>query len=223
MIKIISIVRSKISDLFSDNIIELSLLIHFGINTGLKNQFALLAITKLNAKKSTFLKSIITLFLISQKLEIQASFFLFIFQIFCSSKKLKDRKTVEKAFWSFIITDGLFFTTDFPIFTDFLYFFIIYCFAHSLFKENSFPQFLATNVIFLSNIFYFLICYWPYIHFLIIFKLSMIFRTLLKIGFGIFTIILVQKMIQTKTIIVRKYFHFLAFFLFVFLILEEVF
>lgn len=150
------------------------------------------------------------------------AFFLFLFTQFCRSGKMRDRPPVEKAFLAFIVTDGVFHPPEFPIYAHGLTAFLLYCLASSCFPENSFKRFVATNLIFGGTIAFYFVAYWGFIVFMVRVKLALLLTVSAKIVFGVLLVSLAKRLIRTRNIVVRKYFHFLAFFLFASMIVDEV-
>lgn len=225
-------VTNGFSNIFSRHYVDLALLTAFGVNGGWLEKglvFLQFVLTynqyyNFNCDRlfQTMAKFISAALMITFGTSLQNVFLCLTFHLFAQSTKLRDRATVEKAFISFIITDGLFHFSEFHIFTDFLFSFLIYGAVGSLFLESSFKRFLATNIVFLCTIGYFFVAYWSFICFLVQVKWWLLLTVTAKIVFGILIINLSKRVIQTRNIVVRKYFHFLAFFIFAQMIEKEV-
>jgi hypothetical protein len=175
-----------------------------------------------SAAYSTTIRLLSTILLLFSRPSTSLVLFLALLNCFAQSVKLSDRPLVEKAFLAFMVADGITNPPEFPVYGNFLTSFLLYCLSGAFFLENSFKRFLATNAVFVGTITYFFVAYWPFITYLVKVKLGLLLWVSAKIVFGVLLINLAKRLIKTQNVVVRKYFHFLAFYLFVSLMTEEV-
>lgn len=224
------IAASLFSTALKKNHIEHFLLVFLGFTDNLLSKLAIFvhiytfsqANSATQTKNNLIIRLLSTLVLLWSVPTPDIVFFLLLLTAFTRSAKMADRPLVEKAFLAFMVSDGIFNPPDFPIFTNFLTSFVIYAFAGSFSPENSFKRFLMTNLVFVCTIAYFFVAYWTFIVYLVKIKLTLILFVLAKIVFGVVLINIAKRLIKTRNIVVRKYFHFLAFYLFISMIVDEV-